>query len=99
MTHAVIVAMALAWPGEAAEDLAPPVRVEADGRPIDVEREGHSAPYFGDFDGDGLPDLLVGQYHEGRLRIYRNRGSAGEPRFSDYEWFQDGADTGRVPVG
>lgn len=77
----------------------PPVRVEAGGKPLDVERYGHAAPFVGDFDGDGLPDLLVGQFHEGRLRVYRNIGTKGKPRFGPYEWFQAGGDLGRVPVG
>ena len=47
---------------------APPFAVTADGAVIDVpkgENAGpafaNSYPWFGDFDGDGRPDLLVGQ--------------------------------------
>ncbi len=40
---------------------APPVRLEANGVPIDVTI-GHAAPYVIDFDGDGVRDLLVGEY-------------------------------------
>jgi hypothetical protein len=65
-------------------------------------------PWFGDFDGDGRPDLLVGQhtYHtepgkkqEGRLRIYKNIGEKGRPRFGDPLWFDDLVPTGRIPAG
>ena len=80
-------------------ELLPPVKVEAGGKPIDVERSGHSAPFFGDIDGDGLPDLLVGQYHEGRLRVYRNIGTKGKPRFGAHTWFEAGGALGTVPVG
>lgn len=76
-----------------------PAQIQADGRPIDVQREGHSAPFFGDFDGDGLKDLLVGEFNEGRLRIYRNVGTADEAKFGDFEWFRAGAELGRVPTG
>ena len=80
-------------------ELLPPVKVEADGKPIDVERSGHAAPFVGDIDGDGLPDLLVGQFHEGRLRVYRNVGTKGKPRFGAYTWFEAGGEMGKVPVG
>ncbi|RUA10331.1 MAG: hypothetical protein DSY81_03755 [Bacillota bacterium] len=40
---------------------APPVRLEANGVPIDVTI-GHAAPYVIDFDGDGVRDLLVGEF-------------------------------------
>lgn len=53
--------------------------------PIDVQREGHAAPFYGDFDGDGVKDLLVGEFHEGRLRIDKNLGTNAEARFEDYE--------------
>ena len=85
--------------GEKAKELSPPVHVEAAGRPIDVERSGHSAPFVGDFDGDGLPDLLVGQYHEGRLRIYRNKGTRARPKFDSFEWFRAGGKIASVPEG
>jgi hypothetical protein len=80
-------------------NLEAPVQITADGQPIDVQREGHSAPFMGDFDGDGLNDLLVGEFEDGGLRIYRNLGTNGQPRFEEYEWFKTGADLGRVPSG
>lgn len=44
--------------------LAPPFRILAGGEPIDVTT-GHAAPYVLDFDGDGLRDLLVGEFGDG----------------------------------
>jgi hypothetical protein len=79
-------------------DLAPPVLVESGGKPIDVEI-GHAAPFVGDFDGDGLADLLVGQFGEGKLRIYRNRGTKASPRLDGFTWFRDDSPEGRVPAG
>jgi hypothetical protein len=76
-----------------------PVKVFAGKLPLDVQRSGHSAPFVGDFDGDGLPDLLVGQFTDGKLRIYRNVGTRQQPRFDGYEWFKAGGDFGRVPTG
>ena len=84
----------LAADGPAADELLPPVRVQAAGKALDVEREGHAAPFVGDYDGDGMRDLLVGQYHEGRLRIYRNEGSDTSPLYGEPKMFE-----GRVPEG
>jgi hypothetical protein len=82
-----------------AGELFAPTLVQAGGRPIDVEREGYAAPFVGDFDGDGMRDLLVGQYHDGRLRIYRNRGTDTAPRFDGFEWFRAAGAIGKVPEG
>jgi hypothetical protein len=83
-----------------ADDLAKPYQLLAGDEPMDVGGIGYAAPFVGDFDMDGRRDLLVGQFREGKMRIFLNRGTNEEPRFgADYAWFQDGADTGRVPTG
>jgi hypothetical protein len=79
-------------------ELAPPVRIEAAGKPIDTEI-GHAAPFVGDFDGDGKNDLLVGQFGEGILRVYRNRGTGGRPELAPGFKFKEGREDGRVPTG
>ena len=79
-------------------ELAEPVRLEAAGKPIDTEI-GHAAPFVYDFDGDGLKDLLVGQFGEGLLRIYRNEGTNSEPKLAAGVKFKDGKEDGRVPSG
>ena len=79
-------------------ELSAPFRVEANGKPIDVEI-GHAAPLLADFDGDKIPDLLVGQFGSGKLRIYRNTGSATAPKFGAFAWFNAGGAEGKVPSG
>lgn len=79
-------------------ELAPPVRVEAGGRPIDTEI-GHAAPFVGDFDGDGVQDLLVGQFGDGVLWVFRNEGSDAEPQLAAGTKFQAGGKDGVVPAG
>ena len=77
-------------------ELAPPVRLEAGGQPIDVA--GFAAPFVADVDGDGLRDLLVGQDEGGKLRIYLNRGTNRRPKFESFTWYQaDGADARVAP--
>ena len=71
-------------------EFAPPVRVEAAGKPIDTE-VGHAAPFVGDFDGDGVDDLLVGQFGGGILWIYRNEGTNGRPKLAAGVKFKEGA--------
>jgi hypothetical protein len=88
-----------ARPPGLAPDLAPPVHVTANGKPIDVERSGHAAPFVGDIDGDGKPDLLVGQFSGGKLRVYRNVGTAKNPRFGGFEWFKASDALGTIEPG
>lgn len=96
----VLLAACLAVPiaGTSAGELKEPVRLEAAGKPIDTE-VGHAAPFVGDFDGDGVNDLLVGQFGDGLLWIYRNEGTNEEPQLAAGVTFKDGAEDGRVPTG
>jgi hypothetical protein len=102
MFHGLVLPLVLAASATGADvvgDLHLPVQIQAGGLPLDVQREGHSAPFAGDIDGDGIRDLLVGQYEQGRLRIYRNLGTNAEPRFDAHTWLTAGGQTGRVPEG
>src|SRR5262245_10828968 len=87
--------LALAAPAAAADDpeLAAPVLVQAGGQPINVDI-GHAAPFYGDLDNNGKLHLLVGQFGDGKLRIYRNAGTNDKPRFNEFTWFD-----GKVPSG
>src|SRR5262249_51790432 len=62
-------------------------------------RSGHAAPAVGDFYGDGKPALLVGQFSGGKLRVYRNTGTAGAPKFGDFEWFKASDALGTIQPG
>lgn len=82
-----------------AQEFAEPFRVFANGEAIDTDA-GHAAPLVTDFDGDGLNDLLVGQFGDGILKIYRNTGSNNQPKYAAGVEFMDDTDgDGRIPTG
>ena len=80
-------------------ELNPPVRLEAAGKPIEAMEIGHAAPFVYDFDGDGLKDLLVGQFKDGLLWIYRNEGTNSKPKLAAGIKFKEGKEDGRIPSG
>jgi hypothetical protein len=74
------------------------VRLQAADGPIDSGPSwGHSSPWVEDVDGDGLRDLVVGDF-SGFFRLYRNVGTNAVPRYDAATNIQaDGADT-KVPI-
>ncbi len=63
--------------------------VDANGPAIEVP--GYSVPSLIDWNGDGLPDLMVGQGGggdpEGKIRIYLNTGTLSQPLYQDFFFF------------
>jgi hypothetical protein len=70
-----------------------PVRLEADGKVIDTGPEwGHSSPCVEDIDGDGLADLVLGDFG-GKFQIYKNVGQPDAPVYQNAGKLQaDGQD-------
>jgi hypothetical protein len=59
-----------------------PVRLQAEGQDIDAGAVwGHTSPCLADVDGDGVRDLVVGDY-SGKFRFFRNIGSNLEPTYA-----------------
>lgn len=50
---------------------------------MDLDAGQLSKPTLADLDRDGLTDLIVGGF-DGRIRFYRNLGTAGAPRFDAF---------------
>ena len=93
-----VMASMLAWAEPAPTDLAPPVRLLAGGQPINVDI-GHAAPFVADWKGEGKAALLVGQFGDGKLRVYPNIGGKTEPKFDKFAYLQAGGKEASVPSG
>ena len=94
---ALAIALLAATPA-LAQELGKPIRLEADGKPIDTEI-GHAHPAVYDWDGDGKRDLLVGQFGGGKLKIFRNVGSNQGPKFAAEEFLTAAGSVVTTPTG
>ena len=73
-------------------DYQTPARINANGTPIELGI-GHANPLVTDWDGDGLKDLMVGQFSSAKIRYYINSGSNEAPVFTTFTYLQaDGSD-------
>jgi hypothetical protein len=92
LLSALLVGGGLAPSDEAAFEA--PVRLEADGVPVRVESPGYAAPCWADIDGDGREDLLVGQFHQGKIRVYKNLDGG---KLAAGEWLRAEGAVAEVP--
>ena len=64
---------------------------------------GYSVPSLAFWNGDAIPDLIVGEGgggFDGKVRVYLNHGTPGAPQFSDYAYVVSGtADLVCPPAG
>jgi hypothetical protein len=75
-------------------EFEPPVRLKADGVPVRVEAPGWAAPCWADIDGDGRKDLLVGQFNDGKIRVYKN---LGDGKLAPGEWLKADGAVAQIP--
>ena len=75
-------------------EFAPPVRLKAGGVPIRVEAPGYASPCLADVDGDGIMDLLVGQFNKGKIQFFKGLGGG---KFAKGTWLQAEGKAAEVP--
>ena len=78
-------------------ELANPIAIVANGEAIDIGGYGHSAPFYADMDADNVPDLLVGEFKGGQIRLYKNHGTTEAPAFKDFEYLKAGGEFAVIP--
>lgn len=71
-----------------------PLRMQAADQLIKIEPPGYAAPCWADLDGDGHKDLLVGQFAQGRIKVYRN---LGEGRLAEGRWLEAAGNVAEIP--
>lgn len=88
-----LAAAALALAGgqaQAAPGFGPTLLVQAGGAPLTAG--GYTLPEWADWNGDGLPDLLLGEgggaLPESKVRVYLNQGMPGAPLFTSWTYVQ-----------
>ena len=80
------------WTLSVALDYQTQFTVNANGSPIELS-VGHANPLVTDWSGDGVKDLIIGQYSGAKLRYYVNSGSNEAPVFTTFTYLQaDGSD-------
>jgi hypothetical protein len=86
--------------GRGSAELHAPVRLEADGKPIDIgslSSIAHAGPCVADVDGDGDRDLLVGDF-PGYFWYFENEGDDETPAYTSKGMLQAGGEAAKTPV-
>ncbi len=81
-------------------DLDKGVRIQADGKPIDIgqlSNIAHAGPCVADVDGDGDRDLLVGDF-PGFFWFFENTANDEKPEYTSKGKLQAGGVDAKTPV-
>lgn len=75
-------------------EFEPPMRLKAGGVAIRVESPGYAAPCWADLRGDGKMALLVGQFNQGKIQVFKDLGGGN---FAKGTWLQADEKVAEVP--
>ena len=76
------------------DPLQPPVRLKAGNEYVKVEEPGYASPCWADVDGDKKKDLVVGQFRDGKLQVFRNLGKG---KLAEGKWLEADGQPAEVP--
>jgi hypothetical protein len=77
-----------------AVEFEPCVRLKGGDEPVHVDSPGFAAPCWADLDGDGKKDLLVGQFNDGKIKVYKGQGDG---TLAEGSWLKAGGEIAQVP--
>lgn len=92
LTTVLLAALAPSVPQD--PPFTPPERLKAGAKLVQVEEPGYAAPCWHDVDGDGKKDLIVGQFADGKMKVYRGLGGG---QLAAGEWLRAGGEIAEVP--
>lgn len=90
----IVLLAALAQGAPQDPPFTPPARLKAGDKLVQVEAPGYAAPCWHDVDGDGNKDLIVGQFADGKMKVYRGLGGG---QLAAGEWLRAGGEIAEVP--
>lgn len=88
-------------PATAQTSFGPEELIQAGG--VDIDVPGFSVPSLARWDGDDLPDLVIGEggfgLDDGKVRVYLNTGTLENPVFGDFQYAQANGSDLALPSG
>ena len=76
-----------------------PIQVKAGDEYLAVHSPGYACPTLADVDGDGLEDLVVGQFNKGLMWFCKNVADSPSemPKFAESDWIRSDGKRAQVP--